>query len=190
MRITCDNNGMGYIYLKPAGHNDRLNRASKEKHIIPYSKNEALNQQLDQLTISSNTFRYEVNKSFQTEYGIDFDEQGYINGIELSLNPPTFIALINKLAFEVVSTQWKETTFHLITFDLIELVLSNNNRLYKLTEAADTYAIVALVEPESLGITYSTDEPHLPIALIKGIVTSRNDIYNLEYLCQPDFVIR
>ncbi|OMD86496.1 hypothetical protein BSK67_28290 [Paenibacillus odorifer] len=77
----------------------------------------------------------------------------------------------------------------MITFDYLENVLHPENILYKLTDAEDAFVIVQLRKAEDLGIRYSNDSEIQPIALFKGLLSSREDIYSLEYLIKPDFFL-
>lgn len=196
MRITCYyGNGidMGYIYLKPgADEFDEYDLSKNEinKHvnpdqiIIPFIKDANVASYLDQMTIAANTFVEDYEIHYDTEYGNDLDEEGYITGIELTLNHDRFIDLVNNQAFKVIQTEWRNKEFHVITFDHSENVFKSENVIYKLTDKEDAFVIVKLELPKNLGFQYTED-----IALFKAFISGRNDIYPLDYLLQPDFLL-
>jgi hypothetical protein len=146
---------------------------------------------LDQMTVAANTFKTDYEKNYDTEYGNDMDDQGYITGIELTLNHDRFIDLDKNQAFKVIRTEWRSKEFHLITFDHADDVFKTENVIYKLTDEEDAFVIVQLIEPEKLGYHY-TDENYQkrPVALFKAFISAREDIYPLEYMMKPKFVMR
>lgn len=197
MRITCYYPSMGYIYLKPheephaakPDHNNLKDHITTDKIKIPYTSDERLEVFLNQMSLSISSFRTEQGKSYETEYGNDMDEHGYLTGIELNLSSERFIDLVSQQTIQIIKTSWREKALHLIAFDQMESVLQPYNHIYKLTDAEDTYVIVYLEKPENLGIVTFDDKPQLPIALFKAFLTTRDDIYPLEYLLKPDFVM-
>ncbi len=189
---------MGYIYLKSPGiepHATTRNQNTIHLHVspenitIPYSSNDTFVSSLNQMPISTNTFNKELEKSFELEYGNDIDEHGYLIGIELTLTSERFINLIRQQAIQIIKVQWRNKEFHMVTFDHMDNVLQPHNYIYKLTDAEDAFVIIHLEKTEFLGYDSSKDKPQLPIALFKALLTARNDIYPLEYLLQPDFVL-
>jgi hypothetical protein len=54
----------------------------------------------------------------------------------------------------------------------------------------DAYVIVQLEDAKKLGIHYFHNDDEYPIALFKGLLSARDDIYPLEYLLNPQFVIQ
>ncbi|MEC0269732.1 hypothetical protein [Paenibacillus anseongense] len=109
MRITCfydDYFDMGYIYLRQAEAKFDTYTSSKneigkllnpEELKIPYiTEDVSVPFFLDQMKIPQQTFRSDYEKNYETEYGNDFDQEGYITGIELGLEKERFIELIQK----------------------------------------------------------------------------------------------
>lgn len=202
MRITChygDYSEMGYIYLKPPKEEfdtNKKNRNEITKHVdtnqlnIPYITDNKIASYLDQMTVAVNTFKFDHEQGYDTEYGNDMDERGYIIGIELNLNHQRFINLIKNQAFIVIKTNWREREYHLITFDCAAEVFNTENVIYKLSDEEDAFVIVRLVEPEKLGYQYTDSKDRHPIALFKALITARDDIYPLEYLLKPDFFLQ
>lgn len=200
MRITCfygSNGDMGYIYLKPP-KDDEFNDYERNKNeitkyvntkeiTIPYLINAKLSFYLDQMTIAANTFKDDYEIGYDTEYGNDMDDDGYITGIELNLGLESFIDLVKNQAFKVIGTDWMNRKVHLITFDYAENVFKTENVIYKLTGEEDAFIIVQLEEPEKLGYHYTDKAKIRPIALFKALISARDDIYPLEYMMQPAF---
>ncbi|OME26359.1 hypothetical protein [Paenibacillus odorifer] len=199
MRITCfygDHSDMGYIYLTPPIHEDKTaywsrneisQYVSEEKLSIPYVTDLDVTPTLIQMPVSENTFKADHGKSYDTEYGNDMDKLGYIIGIELTLAKNNFVDLVSNQAFKVIRTDWSGQEFHLITFDHLENVLHPENILYKLIDKEDAFVIIQLKKPEDLGIRYFHEEDIQPIALFKGLLSAREDIYPVEYLIKPEF---
>jgi len=61
------------------------------------------------------------------------------------------------------------------------------NIVYPLTEKKDVYAIVQLCPDFYYG--EDDNEYETKIGLIKGILSSRNDIYPIEYLSETQFIL-
>lgn len=92
MRITChygDQSDMGYIYLKPPKEELNANKKSKNeitKHVsfdqlnIPYVTDKNIAYYLDQKNVATNIFKFDHENGYDTEYGNDRDEEGYIIG--------------------------------------------------------------------------------------------------------------
>jgi hypothetical protein len=71
----------------------------------------------------------------------------------------------------------------LIVFDHADDVFKPENVIYKLTDEEDAFVIVQLVEAEKLGYKHTNDtDQKRPVALFKGLISARDDIYPLEYL--------
>ncbi len=190
---------MGYITLKPPAvdkeateaENEITEHMNPEKIIIPYITNSNIASSLDQMTVAPSTFKAEYENGYDTEYGNDMDEQGYINGIELTLNHERFIDLVKNQAIKVIRTEWRNKEFHLVTFDHADNVFKPENVIFKLTDEEDAFVIVQLLEPEKLGYQYTNEaDQKRPIALFEALISAKNDIYPLEYMMKPQFVMR
>ncbi|QGQ97571.1 hypothetical protein EHS13_23110 [Paenibacillus psychroresistens] len=202
MRITCyysEYSDMGYIYLKPPkiqydeyklSKNEITKYVDSDQLNIPYITDLEIASYLDKMTFAVNTFKADHEERYDTEYGNDMDEQGYIIGIELNLNHERFIELIKNEAFKLIKTVWRNNQYHLITFDHLENVFKQGNIIYKLTDQEDAFVIVQLVEPEKLGYQYSDSKDRHPIALFKALISARDDIYPPEYLCKEEFFLQ
>jgi hypothetical protein len=148
-------------------------------------------QILFECPIAAHTFEEDYEEGYDTEYGNDIDDDGYIAGIELTLNHDRFIDLVRNEVFKVIRTEWRNREFHLITFDYADEVFKPENVIYKLTDEEDAFVIVQLVEPEKLGYQHTDEnDQKRPVALFKGFISAREDIYPLEYLLKPQFLLR
>lgn len=201
MRITCyyDHScDMGYIYLRPPAvekkdtetENELFKYLKPDQINIPYTTDQQLASHLDQMVVAPNTFKADYENGYDTEYGNDMDEKGYITGIELILYHDRFIDLVKNQAIKVIRTEWRDREFHVITFDHADNVFNSENVIYKLTDEEDAFVIVQLEEPEKLGYTYTNIDDRHPIALFKALISARDDIYPLEYLLKPQFLLR
>ncbi|MGF7050197.1 uncharacterized protein YuzE [Paenibacillus sp. DS2015] len=157
---------MGYIYLKPqeveqtvpVSENELFKHMNPKQIIIPYITDINVASYLDKMTVSPNVFKADFEIGYDIEYGNDMDEQGYIIGIELTLDHEKFITLIKNQAFRIIQTEWRNKEFHLITFDHLDDVFKPENTIYRLTDEEDAFVIVQLVEPEKLGFHYSDEK--------------------------------
>lgn len=188
MKITCFYGyplDLGYIYLQPPvfkhtvteSENDLFKHMNPDQVIIPYITDTPLAPFLDKMTIATNTYKADVGKVFDIEYGNAIDEYGYITGIELSLDHIRFINLIKNQAFKLIRTTWRNKQFHIITLDHADNIFKPENIIYKLTDEEDAFVIVDLADQ------------HFPIAKFKALISSRDDIYPLEYLLKPEFIM-
>jgi hypothetical protein len=205
LKITCyygDHSDMGYISLKPILENQfdeyEWNKNEIAQHVqpdqitIPYvTKKEVISPLLDRMIIAAQTFEEDYEEGYDTQYGNDIDDEGYIMGIELTLYHDRFIDLVKNQVFKVIRTEWRNREFHLITFDYADEVFKPENVIYKLTDEEDSFVIVQLVAPDKLGYHYTDEnDQKRPVALFKGLISARDDIYPLEYLLKPQFLLR
>ncbi|CAM4421977.1 hypothetical protein L1N85_26360 [Paenibacillus alkaliterrae] len=86
------------------------------------------------MRVAANTFEADYEEDYDTEYGNDMDESGYLTGIELTLYHDRFIDLVKNQAFKVIRTEWRNREFHVIIFDHTENVFKSENVIYKLTD--------------------------------------------------------
>ena len=81
---------------------------------------------------------------------------------------------------------FNNSEFFLITFDRLKAVLDSSNIMYPLTINKDVYAITNI----QTGSFYHEGCLHrYKIVFIKGLLSSRNDKYPIEYLTIPEFVL-
>lgn len=205
MRITCfeeDTWSMGYIYLMPPTHesdrsdlvSDIFDHVSNDKLNIPHitSPTEDPSLKLDRMKVAKHTYYEEAGESYETEYGNDMDENGYIIGIELEMQPSRLIELVNNQAFSVIDTRWKGKDFHLLTLDMPEKVFDEKNVLYRMSDIEDAFVIAALPQRTFTVIDPSGHSRTQQDTIIefRGLLSAREDLYPLKFLLKPDFFLK
>ncbi|MBF8982257.1 hypothetical protein IZY60_01765 [Lutibacter sp. B2] len=175
MRITCEPIvDMGYIYLqKPK----KYKYVQSENMEIPILGNDLnILERINHLKISKISYANALNKGeLGEEFQNDMDEKEYLIGVELTLTKEDFMNNIKEKNYKVYNINWKNKEFTLVTLDKEEEVFSEANILYPANKNKDVFYIV---NKGDYGIGY-----------IKGLLSSRADLYQLEYLSQPDFVL-
>jgi hypothetical protein len=183
---------MGYIHLMPISNHINIYNLYKEdfnnneliKYLdiksikIPMCSNFCFTDILNQMRISEKTYK-EASidaEEFGEEYQNDLDENGYMEGIELNLSKHSFVALIQDGAFQIVKHKWLSKDFIILTLDKLGNVFDTNNIVYPFSDKKDAFAIVHIEEQYQTG-------------LIKGIISSREDLYPISYLCKPEFIL-
>lgn len=204
MRITClqdECSSMGYIYLMPPVHesaladsglnNDILTAVPADRLRIEHVTEPAaeLAERLDRMTAAKLSYFDDFGIGYDTEYGNDVDENGYVTGIELSLTPERLIEQINGGAFRVISLNWKKRAFNLLTLDFSHNVFDERNVLYRMNDQDDVFAIVALPERTFLDESGQEQTLQIPIAEIRGLLSAREDLYPLDFWLKPDFLL-
>jgi hypothetical protein len=175
---------MGYIYLMPpkciySNDNNHLGKYIEQENIeIPLIRNNEISYSIDSLKLMSRTYKDAVYKYFDInmDYCNDLDNEGYIVGVELDLGKEKFIDLITNKAFKIIQGNWKNKDVCVLTLDLIDKVFSSYNIIYPLNKKRDSFVIVYI-------------EPKYKIGLVKALITCRNDIYPIDYLKAPEFIL-
>ena len=185
MVITCDNSmQMGYIYLMP---NETTAEYTLEKSdiglyydikslSIPRIKWLSLGQSLSQMRVATRTYREAVDNAFHCEYWNDLDNEGYMIGIELYLTEERFLPLVAHQAFKVYDIRWRNHDFRVLTLDAYHDVINKNNVIYPLSTEKDAFVIVAV-------------DPLSKIGKIMALISARDDLYPIEYLLKPLFML-
>lgn len=200
MRVTCDGlASMGYIYLMPpAPHpiidtlpNDILELVPEEKlHISHISApDEDPAPKLDRMRIAELTYSEDFGKGYDTFYGNDMNKNGYIIGIELDLTSQRLAELLNAQAFQVIDTHWRGRNYRLLTLDTPEKVFDERNTLYRMSDLEDAFVIVKFEKTQIVmneqNVVLDTDD--LPLIEFRGFLSSRDDLYPLDFLLKSDF---
>ncbi|OWR30768.1 hypothetical protein CDO73_09255 [Saccharibacillus sp. O23] len=200
MRMTCDGlASMGYIYLMPpAAHpvidtlpNDIIELVPEEKLHIPYisAPDEDPAPKLDRMRVAELTYREDFGKGYDTPYGNDMDKNGYIIGIESDLTSQRLAELLNAKAFQVIDMHWRGRDYHLLTLDTAEKVFDERNTLYRMSDLEDVFVIVNFGKPKIVmneqNVVLDTDD--LPLIEFRGFLSSRDDLYPLDFLLKSDF---
>ncbi|MEC0238364.1 hypothetical protein P4H66_00570 [Paenibacillus dokdonensis] len=197
MKITCiesDYAHIGYLYLQPPSEkvphqtNSILNQSTDIPQIqIPFEQKPELGIYLDNMTILPYSFRCGYKQvKFETEYGVDFDNSGYITGFEVGLSPTQFIKLIEGQSYRLYESVWHNQTCHIFLLDELDSVFSELNVICRMNRKEDAYLIIQFAQPETLGVTFYPSEGKR-IALIKGLISANPELYPPSYLLQPDF---
>ncbi|MDR3600934.1 MAG: hypothetical protein P4L49_10730 [Desulfosporosinus sp.] len=185
MLITCDNTmQMGYIYLMP---NEMTAEYTLEKSdirlyydvtslSIPRIKWLGLGQSLSQMRLATKTYREAVDNAFHCEYWNDLDSAGYMIGIELYMTEERLLPLVAHQAFKLYDIRWRNRDFRVLTLDAYHDVLNKNNVIYPLTPEKDAFVIVAI-------------DPLSKIGKIMALISARDDLYPIDYLQQPLFML-
>ncbi|AFM40190.1 hypothetical protein Desaci_1155 [Desulfosporosinus acidiphilus SJ4] len=185
MLITCDNNmQMGYIYLMPSEATVEYTLEESdiglyydlESLSIPRIKWLGMGQILSQMRLSVKTYREAVNNVFHCEYWNDLDSEGYMMGIELYLTEDILLPLVAHQAFKVYDIRWRNQDFRVLTLDAYLDVLNKNNVIYPLTPEKDAFVILSI-------------DPASKVARVMALISGRDDLYPVDYLRQPLFVL-
>ncbi|WP_312116073.1 hypothetical protein [Brevibacillus reuszeri] len=188
MIITCDAYcSMGYIYLQVPRKEISDYQSKKDSKItdyvdtsclhIPYEVDLNKDILLNNMTLSEHTYQSAVrNQWIDEEYCNDLDDEGYMVGIELSLPKDKFVDYVKNGAYRLYQTKWKERLYHVATFDFHDKVFDSQHVIYPLSHKQDAYVIV-----ENTG--------RYNVVWIKALLTARDDLYPLDYLCDPQFIL-
>ncbi|MGM1019016.1 MAG: hypothetical protein ACQEXV_00295 [Bacillota bacterium] len=91
------------------------------------------------MTIVAGRFKSEYANIYDTKFGNDMDEQGYIIGIVLTLDHGNLLNLVMNQTFKIIQIEWWSRTFHVITFDNLEHVFKSDCVMYKLTDKEEAF---------------------------------------------------
>lgn len=174
---------MAYIYLqKPKENSPIWNKAiglnleryleGKIPEISMEYAGEEIQQRLNSINVSSTTYLEDLENSFEEEYLNDKCD-GYISGIELNFSKEQFISNIKNNAYKLFQLEWKDKKFQFLTLDELDRVLDCNNIIYPANINNDVFYIVAIEDD---------------ICYIKAILSSRDDLYEREYMTKPSFI--
>ncbi|HVJ48968.1 MAG TPA: hypothetical protein VM640_07485 [Desulfitobacterium sp.] len=143
---------------------------------IPKINGLSLGRKLNQLPVSKKTYSEAVDKAFYCEYWNDLNEEGYMVGIELSLTEDKFLPLVANQAFMIYDTRWRNRDFRVVTLDAHLEVIKKSNVIYPLTAEKDAFVVLAI-------------DPNSKVATVKALISSRDDLYPLDYLRNPLFML-
>lgn len=184
MRITCDKScNMGYIYLID-NHRYNYTGSASIKDIVgeelckvdQYSGFN-LRKLFEGITIQPTAYIDAVESAeVIEEYMNDRLDSEHILGIELNLSYERLLELIKGRAFRYYESSWGGQECFMVTFDKVEVIFSENIRIYPLTIPTDTYVVCS--EKDARG-----DNRTL------AVISTRFDIYDIEYLKTVDFVV-
>ncbi|OWA34044.1 hypothetical protein B9G55_17070 [Saccharibacillus sp. O16] len=205
MRITCFDDGywpMGYIYLMPP--EPRFQTANRDSEILHHVTPERLHipriaedsptliARLNRMRIAERTYRQDFRIGYDTTYGNDMDQNGYITGIELDLSAERLIELLNQQAFRLLDLHWRDRSFRLLTLDHEDQVFQERNVLYRMSDEEDVFVIAHVPKPKPFDPTQPFGDPadSLPTIRFLGLLSARDDLYPPEFLLQPDIYLK
>lgn len=111
------------------------------------------------------------------------DESGYLRWIEIIIEREKLIELFKERVFRIYRTSWNSRNYYLLTLDSFESVFDHTNVIYPLTNKLDPFIIVK-VKKYRFGFFR-----RFKIGYIKGLITTKNDIYPIDYLTKTQFVL-
>lgn len=176
---------MGYIYLQPPSGNvseyqdgNKIANYFKLSEMrIPFVTESGINTRLDKMEMARKTYSEALDEGeVDEEYYNDKDENGYVKGIELNLSKEVFINSIKQEVYKGYFINWGLKDFILVTLDLHENVFNFNNIIYPLSKNNDVFLIVKV-------------EKKYRTALIKALISARDNLYPVDYLLYPNFVL-
>jgi len=183
--ITCDNSvQMGYIYLMPNETTDEYTLDKSDIGLyydvkslsIPRIKWLGMGQSLNQMRLATKTYREAVDKTFHCEYWNDLNNEGYMMGIELSLNEDTLLTLVAHQAFKLYDIRWRSRDFRVLTLAAYLDVFNKNNVIYPLSKEKDAFVILSI-------------DPSTKVGKIRALISARDDLYPIDYLLNPLFIL-
>lgn len=184
MIITCDQrHSIGYIYLKKPNPAFPVWKDIGNKEIEKYldgmkseiqvqEAGKEIEERIMGLVISDKNYLEDLDKKFIEEYLNDKD--GYIVGIELDISKEELIKGVKEKVYKIYIVDWQQQEHILLTLAEEDRVFVRNNIIYAANGNKDTYYFVSIVDN---------------IAYIKALLTSRLDLYQLDYLKEPDFIL-
>lgn len=185
MLVTCDNNmQMGYIYLMPNEMTEEYALDKSEIGLfydvnslsIPRIKWLGMGQLLNQMRLSTKTYREAIDKTFHCEYWNDLDNEGYMMGIELYLTEELLLTLVAHQAFKLYDIRWRNNYFRVLTLDAYLDVFNKENIIYPLTPEKDAFVILAI-------------DPDSKIGKVMALISDRDNLYPPDYLRKPLFML-
>ncbi|MFP4017580.1 MAG: hypothetical protein ACLFUI_11170, partial [Halanaerobiales bacterium] len=110
-------------------------------------------------------------EDFNLQWPCD-SKEGYIKGIELEMRPSNLMAYIRQGVYKVYKLNWKGTEYHLIMIDRNRDVFSETSTIYPVNNNKDVFVIIV-----------EKGKYHK----IGALISSREDLYPLDYLTTPQF---
>lgn len=184
--LTCDSRAeMGYIYLQQPKENnpiwDESNDSSIEKYLnykVPEISNiisdEEMLKRLNTLSICGETYLEDLEKEIFNEEYLNDKKDDYISGVELNLTREQFISNIQNKVYKTYKLEWLEKEFLFLTLDSLDNVLEANNIIYPANKNNDVFYVVSIEDK---------------VCYIKAILSSREDLYDLDYLKTQKFIL-
>ncbi|WP_128100360.1 hypothetical protein [Paenibacillus sp. DCT19] len=192
MRITCEAGTgftIGMIALQPVALDVDCSSSQittvvdPERIAIPYVDDAEYGACFDKMTMMEGTYQEEFGKSYDVEFTIDVDKKGYITKFEHTFPLERYIDLVQTQSYQVIRTNWRGRTFHVMTYAYAEEVRNPNNVIYRCTNEEDVFVVGEIV-PYS---TTSSTGQRYGMLHFRALISARDDLYPLSYMCKPDF---
>ncbi len=195
MRISCSpgfpGSMIGSIDLRPVEPGPTLSTKSQiTAHIdpelvaIPYTIDPDFGSHFDTMKIMKGTYQQEFHQSYDVEFTIDVDQQGYITQFEHTFTLERYLDLIRTQSYQVIQTNWRGQSFHVMTYSYMEEVLNPNNVIFRCTDAEDVFVVAELIPFRVGGVVEQLNHRFLHF---RALISARDDLYPIDYMCQPDF---
>lgn len=195
MRISCSpgfpGNMIGSIDLQPTKFNMDVSSNSEISHhvnaeliVIPYIEDPEFGSYFDAMKMMKGTYQEEFHVSYDVEFTIDVDKKGYITQFEHTFALNRYLDLVRTQSYKVIKTNWKARSFHVMTYSYMEEVCNPNNVIFKCNHADDVFVVADLV-PYSIGGV--VEQPHHRYLQLRALISARDDLYPIDYMCEPDF---
>ncbi|WP_339258907.1 hypothetical protein MKZ12_04215 [Paenibacillus sp. FSL R5-0713] len=195
MRITCSPGFPGSMigtinlqpskYYSPPSMNSKITDYVDAKLVtIPYVEDPAFGSHFEVMKVMNGTYKDEMHVSNDVEFTIDVDKQGYITQFEHTFQLERYLDLVRTQSYKVIKTNWRAQTFHVMTYSYLEEVIHPKNVLFKCNLAEDVFVVAELVSNHADG---NASEHSIKDLHFRALISARDDLYPLEYMCEPDF---
>lgn len=195
MRITCSPGFPGSMigtinlqpskYYSPPSMNSKITDYVDAKLVtIPYVEDPAFGSHFEVMKVMNGTYKDEMHVSYDLEFTIDVDKQGYITQFEHTFQLERYLDLVRTQSYKVIKTNWRAQTFHVMTYSYLEEVIHPKNVLFKCNNAEDVFVVAELIPHRVGGIVVQPNNLYLHF---RALISARDDLYPLEYMCEPDF---
>ncbi|MGR6541969.1 hypothetical protein [Paenibacillus tundrae] len=153
MRITCEAGTgftIGMIALQPetldvdCSSSQITHVVDPERIAIPYVEDEEYGACFDTMSMMEGTYQEEFGKSYDVEFTIDVDKKGYITKFEHTFPLERYIDLVQTQSYQVIRTNWRGRTYHVMTYGYDEEVRNPSNVIFRCTNEEDVFVVERL----------------------------------------------
>lgn len=195
MRITCSpayaGKMIGSIDLRPSefmkgiSSNSQITEHVDPKLIaIPYMEDLHFGSHFDAMKIMKGTFKEEFQVSYDVEFTIDVDNKGYITQFEHTFSLERYLDLVRTQSYKVIKTNWRGQAYHVMTYSYMEEVCNPSNVIFRCNSAEDVFVVAELAPYRVGGVA---KQPHHLYLHFRALISARDDLYPIDYMCEPDF---
>ncbi|WP_145152652.1 hypothetical protein [Paenibacillus xylanexedens] len=195
MRITCSPGFPGSMigsidlqpskyYNAPSSNSQITDHVDPELVTIPYVEDLEFGSHFDAMKIMNGTYKDEMHVSYDVEFTIDVDKKGYITQFEHTFQLERYLDLVRTQSYKVIKTNWRGQIFHVMTYSYLEEVINTKNVLFRCNNAEDVFVVAELMPHRVGGIVVQPNNLYLHF---RALISARDDLYPLDYMCEPDF---